>query len=259
MRRNSFFIIFSLLFIVFISVEISFSIEKIDDELDRAWDIGNDEVFKKLENKITILITKGEPLSHFYLAKLYYRWASCMETKGNTSKDYWLCGVNAIENKILWNKAGTYIDKALAEILEAEGKNKPSSRIQAFKAFILCKKLLHGGLKSAYTYAKPFTESAKKALNLNDKDPYAHLALGLNEYTRPPIAGGDPKRALKHFENSINVAPDFAEGYFWLGRYWMNPHIEKDTKKAMEYFNKAYTIRPENWIFKEVSHIIKMK
>jgi hypothetical protein len=52
MKKKFSFIIFSFLFIFISKATIAYSIEKIESKINKAWNLGDDETFKQVENEI---------------------------------------------------------------------------------------------------------------------------------------------------------------------------------------------------------------
>ena len=79
-------------------------------------------------------------------------------------------------------------------------------------------------------------EVATRAVALDDRDPWAHWALGIvNLYARRH------DEAISEAERAIVLNPNFAEGYVSLGE---TLHYAGRSEEALEYFDRAMALNP---------------
>jgi rhomboid protease GluP len=69
---------------------------------------------------------------------------------------------------------------------------------------------------------------------------------------KPPDHGGSLEKAHLLFFKTIELDPNFHEGYYWLARiYYQDLFQQKDIEKANEYLNKALHLSPDDYFYNQ--------
>lgn len=99
---------------------------------------------------------------------------------------------------------------------------------------------LQKGILSSLNNREILKTSMERAVKINPSLEHAgpHRFLGVYYNVLPFFLGGDSEKAIHHLEFAVNLAPDHAENYFFLGKvYFENGHYAK-ANNALEHFIK---------------------
>ncbi len=92
-------------------------------------------------------------------------------------------------------------------------------------------------------------KAAERALELDDNNALAHMALGRQYLFTPKVFGGDTEKAVRAFQKAIEVAATDHErflGHAWLGQAMLK---KKQKSQAKAEFEEALSCYPNNnWV-----------
>ena len=88
------------------------------------------------------------------------------------------------------------------------------------------------------------TEAALKAVQLDERNPYAHYALAVNS-----VFAGAVERAIRAAETAIALSPSFALGYSILGFGRLNAGRAGEAIEAYEHGLRLSPFDPQNFIW----------
>jgi tetratricopeptide (TPR) repeat protein len=145
-------------------------------------------------------------------------------------------------------------DKKLAEDA-AERGIKPAERSVALKPsdarYYVVLGTLYGQVVPAnvlmgLSYGKKSKDAIQKAIELDPKLASAYEARGVGNYYLPQQLGGGFELAIADFRKSIELDPQRAESYLWLG---LSLRKENKNGEARQAFQKALQLDPSRvWI-----------
>jgi tetratricopeptide (TPR) repeat protein len=222
---------------------------ELETKIEELWDTGDFEGFKQLEPEIRSKVNDTEVEGCVLLARFYYRFSLLYDEKANTSKQYWFDLPKYAENEDLWNKGEELINKSLELIKKADKLSPDSPKVLPYYSLIIYRKIRHCSMLTALPYMKSLLDINKKALEIGKDNPTAVLAFAIKELGRSPKMGGNPRNAINYFKKVLELEPNHAEGYFWFGRFYMNPDIKLQPKLALPFFEKAASLNPKNWLY----------
>ena len=140
-------------------------------------------------------------------------------------------------NSIFWRLTRAETDQAIEMLQEAVARYPEYAPAHSLLAFIL---LISGyiGARSSEAQLKQASTLAARAAELDDSDPWAHLALGFAAFMRrqTPIAAAEFHRAL-----SLN--PNFAAAHGYLG--WALA-FDGQTSLASAHLEEAMRLSPQD-------------
>lgn len=145
-------------------------------------------------------------------------------------------------------------DKKLAEDA-AERGIKPAERAAALKPndarYYVVLGTLYGQVVPAnilmgLSYGKKSKDAIQKAIELDPKLASAYEARGVGNYYLPQQLGGGFELAIADFRKSIELDPQRAESYLWLG---LSLRKQNKNSEARQAFQKALQLDPSRvWI-----------
>jgi len=102
-------------------------------------------------------------------------------------------------------------------------------------------------------YGPKSKKELEKAVELDPDNPWAHLRLGIRYLHTPQKWGGDKQKALVEFLKAVELSPEVAEFYVWLGiAYKENNNVNS----AIRVMKKALEIEPSyKWAKMELKKI----
>lgn len=168
------------------------------------------------------------------LARNYFRIA-----KRTTNKKQKL---NLFEQCLETAKKGISIDKNSAENIYYMGLCLGNISLQR-------------GILSSLGNREILKTSMERAVEINPKVEHGgpHRFLGVYYNVLPFFFGGDSEKAIHHLESAVNLAPDHAENYFFLGKvYFENERYSKASKALEKFLRLAKTIRNDSDLPKQI-------
>jgi tetratricopeptide (TPR) repeat protein len=91
------------------------------------------------------------------------------------------------------------------------------------------------------SYGKKAEDAIAKAIALDGKSAPAYLARGIGNYYKPEMFGGGPEPAMQDLRHSIELNPQSAEAYLWLGLALRKTHHNAEAREA---FTKSLELNP---------------
>ncbi len=219
--------------------------------IEELWDRGDPQAFNQYEQEITARMRDEDAQDYVLAARFYYRYSLLHDEKANTAKQFWVEGNTYAADEELWNRGGELISQALDLIKKAYSFCPESPLVLPYYSLILYRKILHCTMMTALPYMKELLEINKKTLENGQDNPTAVLAFAIKELGRSPKMGGNPRNAIQYFRKVLELDAQHAEGHFWFGRFYMHPNIKPQPKLALPYFEKAATLNPHNWLYRE--------
>jgi len=105
----------------------------------------------------------------------------------------------------------------------------------------LCGQVIPASPLLAVRYGKCAQEEVNKAVELDPKSAKAYLARGVGNYYLPPQFGGGVDLAIRDFEKAIQMNPQLAEAWMWLGIAQRKAGKMAEARKSLE---KAVALNP---------------
>jgi len=105
---------------------------------------------------------------------------------------------------------------------------------------------LQRGILSSLKNRDILKTSMERAVEINPSVEHAgpHRFLGVYYNVLPFFLGGDSKKAIHHLESAVNLAPDHAENYFFLGKvYFENGHYSKADNALKRFLKLSKTVK----------------
>lgn len=147
-------------------------------------------------------------------------------------------------------------DKKLAEEA-AERGIKPGERAVSLKPnvarYYVTLGTLYGQVVPAnvllgLSYGKKCKDAIQKAIELDPKLAIAYEARGVGNYYLPAQLGGGYELAIADFRKSIEIDPNRAESYMWMGLALRKQNKNGEARQA---FQKALALDPNRTWIKE--------
>jgi hypothetical protein len=135
------------------------------------------------------------------------------------------------------------LDKGLQWGLKAEGLNGQSPEIHALLADMYVRKILLGDLFTPMDCGPKGGAEKDKAVKLDPDNPQVLAMLGRCALFAPPLFGGDVKKAIIYFNQSLKVDPQSDETYFWLAKAYRQQKDRISFEKAIQ---EALRLNPKN-------------
>ena len=228
-----------------------------ETRIEDAWDRGDAKAFDQIIQELTPKVSDTDIDGLLILASAYYRYSLFYDEMSNTSKQLWFEGPKLAGNEQYWDKGGELIDKALDLVKKADGIAKDSPKVLPHYSLITFRKIRHCNMITAMPYMKGFLELSKKTLEVAGNNPVAILSCAIMTLGRSPKMGGNPRNAYPLFKKAVELDPNYAEAYFWFGRFYMSPDIKAQPKLALPCFEKAASLNPKSWLYKTTAEEFK--
>jgi TolB-like protein len=182
-----------------------------------------------LQDEITANVTAAiEP-------KLVIAEAIRMGTRTVDSLDAWGSIARAMNH--FWKLTAVDSDAAIAILDKAVERHPNYAPAHSLLAFALLVAAHMGWLASGADKAH-VARLASRALELDESDPWAHMALGYLAFS-----GRRTGEAVYHFRAAIDLNPNFAVAYGYAG--WALSH-DGQTDEAIKYLQQAMRMSPRD-------------
>lgn len=163
-------------------------------------------------------------------------------------------------------KAKHYLDLAENNLNILENKNFDPALVNAYKAAFWGFKIGLSPIK-APIFGRRCIKNADRALELNDKLPFAHVQYGNAYFYMPAIFGGSKEVAIEHFLLAIELMEASPEeikndwNYLSLLSLTGQSYVEfNELQKAQVIYEKALRFEPNfKWIKDELYPDLKTK
>jgi len=89
-------------------------------------------------------------------------------------------------------------------------------------------------IPSGLSYGAKARDAINRAVEKAPKSADVYVARGVGNYYLPSMLGGGPKPAIEDFKKAIQLDPNHAEAYLWLGVSLRKDNRNAEARKAFE-------------------------
>jgi tetratricopeptide (TPR) repeat protein len=97
-------------------------------------------------------------------------------------------------------------------------------------------------IPSGLSYGAKAKDAINRAVEKAPKSSEMYVARGVGNYYLPAMLGGGPKPAIEDFKKAIQLDPNNAEAYLWLG---VSLHKDNRDAEARKAFEKSLQLDPK--------------
>jgi tetratricopeptide (TPR) repeat protein len=97
-------------------------------------------------------------------------------------------------------------------------------------------------IPSGLSYGAKAKDAINRAVEKAPKSSAVYVARGVGNFYLPTMLGGGPKPAIEDFKKAIDLDPNNAEAYLWLGVSLHKDNRDADARKA---FEKSLSLNPK--------------
>jgi tetratricopeptide (TPR) repeat protein len=97
-------------------------------------------------------------------------------------------------------------------------------------------------IPSGLNYGAKAKDAINRAVERAPKSAAMYVARGVGNYYLPAMLGGGPKPAIEDFRKAIQLDPNNAEAYLWLG---VSLHKDNQFAEARKAFEKSLALNPK--------------
>jgi tetratricopeptide (TPR) repeat protein len=97
----------------------------------------------------------------------------------------------------------------------------------------LCGQVIPANVMAGLKYGRCAQDSIKKAIELDGRSAMAFVSRGVGNYYLPAMFGGGTDPAIADFQKAIQVNPNLAEAYLWLGIALRKANRNSEARKAI--------------------------
>jgi tetratricopeptide (TPR) repeat protein len=246
MERQKYIVILILLFFSWLGAEASFK-----TEIYQAYISNNMKQWKLVMDKMN---RETNPSNDFLLELLNYQYGYIGWCIGNNEQ----------------KEAKEVLALAEKNIAILEKQNYKMSMLNAYKSALYGYKIGLNKLQAPFIGPKS-VESAKRAIQLDENNPYGYIQTGNSEFFMPPVFGGSKTVALENFKKAEKLMERNLEkiknDWNYLSLLAMKVMTYKELKQyemAKYYCEKALKTEPEFlWVkldlYPEIKNLIKQK
>jgi tetratricopeptide (TPR) repeat protein len=104
---------------------------------------------------------------------------------------------------------------------------------------------LQRGIFSSLSNRDILTTSMQRVIKIDPTVEHAgpHRFLGVYYHVLPFFLGGDSEKSIHHLESAVNLAPDFYENYFYLGKVYFDRGQYSNAHKTLKRFLRLIKIK----------------
>ncbi|MFT4578302.1 MAG: tetratricopeptide (TPR) repeat protein [Nitrospinales bacterium] len=120
---------------------------------------------------------------------------------------------------------------------------------------------LQRGIFSSLSNRDTLKTSMQRVIKIDPAVEYAgpHRFLGVYYHVLPFFLGGDSEKSIHHLESAVNLAPEFYENYFYLGKVYFDRGQYSNARKTLNRFLKlAEIIKNDSDLPKQVDEAQEM-
>jgi adenylate cyclase len=137
--------------------------------------------------------------------------AEAMRSQSRSSEDLGAWDLVMKANSVLWRQTKTDSEAAIAMLTNATERYPNYAPAHSMLAFALLFRAIPAGVYENLD-VKSAAALATRAAELDDNDPWAHLALGYADFLNRRT-----DRAVKEFQRALEINPNFAAAHGYLG------------------------------------------
>lgn len=183
-----------------------------------------------LQDEITASITAAiEP-------KLLAAEATRAEKRPIEDLDAWDFVARAVSH--FWKLNASESETAIKILRQAVESHPTYAPAHSMMAFVLLVSAHMGWIAAEGGNRALAMRLAHRAADLDDSDPWAHMALGYLAFTNRETG-----EALHHFQTALDLNPNFAAGYGYVGLALQH---DGQSDQAIGYFNQAIRMSPRD-------------
>ena len=97
-------------------------------------------------------------------------------------------------------------------------------------------------IPSGLNYGAKAKDAINRAVEKAPKSSAVYVARGVGNFYLPAMLGGGPKPAIEDFKKAIELDPNNAEAYLWLG---VSLHKDNRDAEARKAFEKSLALNPK--------------
>jgi tetratricopeptide (TPR) repeat protein len=97
-------------------------------------------------------------------------------------------------------------------------------------------------ISSGLNYGAKAKDAINRAVEKAPKSSAVYVARGVGNFYLPAMLGGGPKPAIDDFKKAIELDPNNAEAYLWLG---VSLHKDNRDAEARKAFEKSLSLNPK--------------
>ena len=97
-------------------------------------------------------------------------------------------------------------------------------------------------IPSGLSYGAKAKDAINRAVEKAPKSSQVYVARGVGNFYLPPMLGGGPKPAIEDFQKAIQLDPNNADAYLWLG---VSLHKDNRNAEARKAFEKSLALDPK--------------
>ena len=97
-------------------------------------------------------------------------------------------------------------------------------------------------IPSGLNYGAKAKDTINRAVQKAPKSSEVYVARGVGNFYLPAMLGGGPKPAIEDFKKAIELDPNNAEAYLWLG---VSLHKDNRDAEARKAFEKSLALNPK--------------
>jgi tetratricopeptide (TPR) repeat protein len=97
-------------------------------------------------------------------------------------------------------------------------------------------------IPSGLSYGAKAKDAINRAVAKAPKSSAVYVARGVGNFYLPAMLGGGPKPAIEDFKKAIQLDPNNAEAYLWLG---VSLHKDNQDAEARKAFQKSLALNPK--------------
>jgi len=162
---------------------------------------------------------------HFHLARTYEALGVLHGNAGATPE-----AVHALEEGV----------RAARVAIDRRGDSSP---YHTQLGFLYGELAAQSGVVGRVRYGRAAAASFTKALELDPKNPLAHVGNGIGKLETPPMFGGSATAALEEFRAAQALDASCSEAWIWEGIAQRRMGATADARRA---FDRALAVSPQN-------------
>jgi adenylate cyclase len=163
--------------------------------------------------------------------------AEAMRSQSRPSEDLGAWELVMKANSLLWRQTKTDSEAAIAMLTKATERYPDYAPAHSMLAFALLLRAIPAGVARNLD-VKNAAVLATRAAEIDDNDPWAHLALGYAEFLKRRT-----EHAVQEFQRALEINPNFAAAHGYLGTAFA---FDGQSDQAIIHSNLALRMSPQD-------------
>ena len=163
--------------------------------------------------------------------------AEAMRSQSRPSEDLGAWELVMKANSLLWRQTKTDSEAAIAMLTKATERYPDYAPAHSMLAFALLLRAIPAGVARNLD-VKNAAVLATRAAEIDDNDPWAHLALGYAEFLKRRT-----EHAVQEFQRALEINPNFAAAHGYLGTAFA---FDGQSDEAIIHSNLALRMSPQD-------------